>query len=93
MLSSTNAEMFVIPYPGDQPTWFFVKKIIAHSDNTSPLKSLIPEQGAFYVILNATEDAVPLFRFFSTELYQYLFRKELPVTPKRFNLLIRKKCA
>ncbi|CAB4003787.1 Hypothetical predicted protein [Paramuricea clavata] len=53
-------EMFVMPSPGDWPTWYFVKKIIAHSDNTSPLNSIIPEQGAFHVILNATEDAVVL---------------------------------
>lgn len=75
--------MFVMPSPGDWPTWYFVKKIIAHSDNTSPLNSLIPEQGAFHVILNATEDAAVL-HFFLTKLYQHLFKKELPATPKPF---------
>ena len=77
-------EKFAMPAPGDWPTWYFVKKIIAHSDNTSPLNSILPEQGAFHVILNATDDAVVLFHFFFTELYQHLFGKELPTTPKPY---------
>ena len=79
---------FVIPCPGDWPTWYFVKKLIAHSDEHSPLNSIIPEQGPFHVILNATEDTVILFHFFFKELYGHLFRKELPIKPKPFQVSI-----
>ena len=72
-------QTFVMPSPGD-----FVKKLIAESEDSSPLNSMIPEQGAFHVILNATEDAVLLFHFFFTELYKHLFRKDLPANPKPF---------
>ena len=79
---------FVIPCPGDWPTWYFVKKLIAHSDEQSALNSIIPEQGPFHVILNATEDTVILFHFFFNELYGHLFRKELPIKPKPFQVSI-----
>ena len=79
-------EKFVMPCPGDWPTWFCFKKLIAHSDSNSPLNSLMPEQGPLHVILNATDDAVVLFHFFFTELYEHLFRKELPTKPKPFQV-------
>ena len=81
-------QKFVMPSSGDWPTWYFVKKLIAQSEDSSPLNSMIPEQGPFHVILNATEDAVLLFHFFFTELYQYLFRKDLPANPKPFQTSI-----
>ena len=79
---------FVIPCPGDWPTWYFVKKLIAHSDEHSALNSIIPEQGPFHVILNDTEDNVILFHFFFNELYGHLIRKELPIKPKPFQVSI-----
>ena len=81
-------QTFVMPSPGDWPTWYFVKKLIAQSEDSSPLNSVIPEQGVFHVILNATEDAVLLFHFFFTELYKYLFKKDLPANPKPFETSI-----
>ena len=77
-----------MPYSGDWSAWYFVKKLIAQSENSFPLNSMIPEQGAFHVILNAPEDAVRLFHFFFPELYKYLFRKDLPVNPKPFQTSI-----
>ena len=74
--------------PGDWPTWYFVKKLIAQSEARSPFNSMMPEQGVFHVILNATVGAVLLFHFFFTELYKYLFRKDLPVNPKPFQTSI-----
>ena len=75
-----------MPAPGDWPTWYFVKKLIAQSDDNSYLNFLIPEQGPFHVILNASEDAVQLFQFFFSELYQHLFGKELAVKLKPFQV-------
>ena len=41
-------DKFVIPAPGDWPTWFYEKKLIAQEMNeSSPLLSFIPEQGPF----------------------------------------------
>lgn len=77
-----------MPSPSDWPTWYFFKKLIAQSEDSSPLNSMIPEQGAFHVILNATEDAVLLFHFFFTELYKHLFTKDLPANPKPFQTSI-----
>lgn len=52
------------------------------------MNSIIPEQGPFHVILNATEDTVIIFHFFFNELYKHLFRKELPIKPKPFQVSI-----
>ena len=79
-------QRFAMPVPGDWPTWYFVKKLIAQSDDNSYLNSMIPGQGPFHVILNTSEDAVQLFQFFFSELYQHLFGKELAVNPKPFQV-------
>ena len=50
-------DKFVKPAPGDWPTWFYEKKLIAQTMNeSSPLLSFIPEQGPFHVFLNLQED-------------------------------------
>ena len=55
---------FLVPSPGDWPSWYYIKKILIHVPEESPLLSLIPEQGPFHVTLNAHETAVNLHRFF-----------------------------
>ena len=63
---------FLVPSPGDWPSWYHIKKliIIVSAPEQSPLLSLIPEQGPFHVTLNAYETAVELHRFFFAELHK-----------------------
>ena len=55
---------YLVPSPGDWPSWYYVKKILVSAPDDSPLLSLIPEQGPFHVTLNAHETAVTMHRFF-----------------------------
>lgn len=80
---------FVIPSPGDWPTWYFVKKLIAHSDEHSALNSIIPEQGPFHVILNATEDTVILFHFFSTSCIDTYLETNCRLNQNHFKFLLQ----
>lgn len=73
---------FLVPSPGDWPSWYYVKKILVHAPEDSPLLSLVPEQGPFHVTLNAHETAVNLHRFFFAELHKHLFNSGLPEKPK-----------
>ena len=50
-------DKFVKRAPGDWPTWFYEKKLIAQAMNeSSPLLSFIPEQGHFHIFLNLQEE-------------------------------------
>lgn len=54
---------YVIPAPGDWPTWYYQKKIIAQENSSnSPYLSLIPEQGPLHVSLNAQEDVIQIYQ-------------------------------
>lgn len=82
---------FVLPAPGDWPTWYYEKKIIAQEQNeNSTLLSLIPEQGPFHVFLNIQEDVVKIYHFILATVYKNIFGSDLPNKPKpfRINLLI-----
>ena len=72
----------MVPSPGDWPSWYYVKKLLANAPEESPLLSLIPEQGPFHVTLNAHETAVDLHRFFFAELHKHLFNSAMPEKPK-----------
>ena len=73
---------FLVPSPGDWPSWYYVKKLIVSAPEQSPLLSLIPEQGPFHVTLNAHETAVEMHRFFFAELHKHLFDSTIPERPK-----------
>ena len=64
------AKSFVIPSPGDWPTWYQQKKIICEWNNSQPeaLLSLMPEIGPFHVHLNSCEDVVMKYHF----VFEYL---------------------
>ena len=80
---------FVLPTPGDWPTWFYQKKLIAQRSNLS-LHSIIPEQGPFHVFLNLQEDIVKMYHFILKPIYKEIFGSDLPLKPKpyRINILI-----
>ena len=93
--------------PGDWPTWFYTKKIVAQLPPTSTINhtylSLIPEQGPFHVSLNINEDIVQNHHTIFAKIYKEVFGSEFPKRPKPFRtslivtgtlcgwLLIRKK--
>ena len=79
------------PTPGDWPTWFYFKKLIAQEVNEdSALLSIVPEQGPFHVILNVQEDIMQICHFLLSQVCRETFRSELPHKPKPFqrNLLL-----
>lgn len=82
-------QQYVLPAPGDWPTWFYQKKLIAQSDDPSIL-SIIPEQGPFHVFLNLQEDIVKMYHFMLGNVYHKIFGSVLPNKPKpfRINILI-----
>jgi len=78
---------YVIPAPGDWPTWSYQKKIIAQENSSnSHYPSLIPEQGPLHVSLNAQEDVIQIYHFFFYQLYKDIFAIELPKKPKPFRV-------
>lgn len=78
---------YAVPAPGDWPTWYYQKKIIAQEDSSnSPYLSLIPEQGPLHVSLNAQEDIIQIYHFFFYQLYKNIFATELPKKPKPFRV-------
>lgn len=80
---------YIIPLPGDWPTWYFTKKLIAQSQNSSEesiYNSIVPEQGAFHVTLNAHEDVIKIYHFFFAAIYHDVFGAVLPVKPKHFRI-------
>ena len=75
------SQKFVIPFPGDWPTWFYTKKIIAQETNIeSPFFKLVPEQGPWHVHLNIYEDIVENFHFLFRDMYKEVFGGVLPQT-------------
>lgn len=84
-------EKYALPTPGDWPTWYYFKKLIAQEVNEeSALLSIIPEQGPFHVTLNVQEDIMQIYQFVLSNVYKETFGSELPHKPKpfRINLLI-----
>lgn len=79
------SKQFVMPFPGDWPTWFYTKKLIAQETNASSQTyvSLIPEQGPFHVSLNVNED-VKIFHPLFAKLYKEVFGSDFPQRPKPF---------
>ena len=78
---------FALPAPGDWPTWFYQKKIIAQEqDINSAFLSLIPEQGPFHVFLNFQEGVLQMSQFILANVYKKIFRSDLPVKPKPFRI-------
>ena len=73
---------FLVPSPGDRPSWYYVKKLLVDVPTDSPLLSLIPEQGPFHVTLNARETATELHRFFFAELHKHLLNSAMPESTK-----------
>lgn len=64
----------ILPLPGDWPTWFYTKKLIAQNqEGNNHYKAIIPEQGPFHVTLNAHEDIIKIYLFcFLPEHIKYL---------------------
>lgn len=82
-------KLYALPTPGDWPTWFYQKKLIAQcSDST--VHAIIPEQGPFHVFLNLQEDIIKMYHFMLKPIYKDIFGSELPIKPKpyRVNILI-----
>ena len=81
-------KLFVIPLPGDWPTWYYTKKIIAQLPETSsqehPYLSLIPEQGPFHVCLNINEDVIKSHHIVFAKLYKEGFGSDFLLKPKPF---------
>lgn len=80
------SKQFVMPFPGDWPTWFYTKKIIAQVTNSSnhTYLSLIPEQGPFHVSLNVNEDVVQSHHPVFAKLFKEVFGSDFPQKPKPF---------
>jgi len=73
---------YLIPFPGDWPTWLYCKKIIAQTTNESdPMLCLIPEQGPFHVSLNLQEQIILQYHFLFDELHQHLYSRPLQQKP------------
>ena len=80
-------DKFVKPAPGDWPTWFYEKKLIAQEMNeSSPLLSFIPEQGPFHIFLNLQEDVLKIYHFILERIYKETFGSDLPKKPKPFRI-------
>jgi len=81
---------YIVPFPGDWPTWYFTKKLIAQSPQESIYHHIVPEQGPFHVTLNAHEDIIQIYHFFFERIYYDVFHAKLPLKPKAFriNLLV-----
>ncbi|EDO31553.1 predicted protein [Nematostella vectensis] len=78
---------FVVPAPGDWPTWFYQKKLIAQEVNAdASFLSVIPEQGPFHVFLNLQEDVVTIYDFLFKKVYKETFGSDLPNKPKPFRI-------
>ena len=60
----TYLNNYAVPNPGDWPTWFYQKKIIAQQTPEHILISLMPEQGPLHVSLNSQEDVMSIYNFF-----------------------------
>ncbi|EDO40170.1 predicted protein [Nematostella vectensis] len=77
----------VVPAPGDWPTWFYQKKLIAQEVNAdASFLSVIPEQGLFHVFLNLQEDVVTIYDFLFKKVYKETFGSDLPNKPKPFRV-------
>lgn len=76
-------QKYAVPAPGDWPTWFYFKKLIAQL-------SMVPEQGPFHVTYNVQEDIMQIYHFLLSRVYREIFGSELPHKPKpfRINLLL-----
>lgn len=82
-------QQYVLPAPGDCPTWFYQKKLITQFNDPNIL-SIIPEQGPFHVVLNLQEDIIKMYHFMLGSVYHKIFGSVLPNKPKpfRINILI-----
>lgn len=96
-LNSTSNQLpeymqrYILPFPGDWPTWYFTKKLIALTSingttGSHNYSSIIPEQGPFHVSLNANEDVIKIYHFFFARIYNEVFGTILPVKPKPFRV-------
>ena len=64
-------QKYALPSPGDWPTWFYFKKLIAQEVyEDSPLLSMVPEQGPFHVTLNVQEDIMQIYHFVLSQVYR-----------------------
>ncbi|XP_048579707.1 uncharacterized protein LOC116614556 [Nematostella vectensis] len=78
---------FVVPAPGDWPTWFYQKKLIAQEVNAdASFLSVIPEQGPFHVFLNLQDVVVTIYDFLFKKVYKETFGSDLPNKPKPFRV-------
>lgn len=82
----TYLNNYAVPSPGDWPTWFYQKKIIAQQTPEHILISLMPEQGPLHVSLNSQEDVISIYNFFFARVYKDIFGSVLPHRPKPFRV-------
>lgn len=82
----TYLNSYAVPAPGDWPTWYYQKKIIAQQTLNHMLISLIPEQGPLHVSLNSQEDVISIYHFFFSQVYKDIFGSDLPREPKPFRV-------
>ena len=84
-------QRYALSAPGDWPTWFYFKKLIAQEvDEDSALLSMVPEQGPIHETLNVQEDIMQIYHFLLSHVYRETFGSELPHKhkPFRINLLL-----
>lgn len=79
-------KLFVVPAPGDWPTWYYIKKL-SHRDTSPDFIAIIPEQGPFHVTLNE-EDTAIVYHFLLANSYEKLFNSPLPNKTKPFRTQI-----
>ena len=82
----TYLNNYAVPSPGDWPTWFYQKKIIAQQTPEHILVSLMPEQGPLHVSLNSQEDVISIYNFFFARVHKDIFGSVLPHRPKPFRV-------
>ena len=79
---------FLLPLPGDYPTFYFIKKIIAKLDCSDPRYSIIPIQGPLHVFLNFCEDTVTIFHPLFAKLYEHIFNGKLAQKPRPHRIVL-----
>ncbi|XP_013391131.1 uncharacterized protein LOC106159397 [Lingula anatina] len=72
--------------PGDYPTFYFMKKLIAQLPITDHRLHVVPLQGPFHVFLNLIEDIVITNHAFFANLYREVFGGILAKKPKPFRI-------
>lgn len=82
-------KLFVIPLPGDWPSWYYTKKkkMLSYQKQfpkNTLILSLIPEQGPFHVCININEDVIKSHHIVFARLYKEVFGSDYARKAKPF---------